>query len=156
MITTSAPTEPPVPASDLVDVCGVQDLLTERAAAALVDGVQVALAKIPDGRVFAVGQFDPFCDANVMSRGLVGSVRVGEEDVPTIQSPMYKQAFDLRTGVCLGEDTVCLGSWEVHVCDGRVLVGAMTRRPSGVGPAGRGEAAREADAANRAVVDGTP
>lgn len=123
MITTSAPTEPPVPASDLVDVCGVQDLLTERAAAALVDGVQVALAKIPDGRVFAVGQFDPFCDANVMSRGLVGSVRVGEEDVPTIQSPMYKQPFDLRTGEALGDVPAALGTWTVAVRDGQVLVG---------------------------------
>ena len=46
-------------------------------------------------QVFAIGNQDPFSGANVMSRGIVGS----RGDVPTVASPMFKQVFDLRTGV---------------------------------------------------------
>ncbi|WP_385899901.1 uroporphyrinogen-III synthase [Tessaracoccus sp. O5.2] len=46
---------------------------------------------------------DPFARANVMARGLVGSSLVDGEEVPVLFSPMYKQAFDLRSGVCLSD-----------------------------------------------------
>ena len=49
--------------------------------------------------VYAVGHRDPFSDANVMARGIVGSV--GDRD--TVASPMYKHVFDLATGECLSE-----------------------------------------------------
>ena len=118
------------------DVCAVGALLPERAVAALVDGRQVAIVAVCEGDVYVVGQFDPFCGANVMSRGLVGSTLIDGVDVPTIQSPMYKQAFDLRTGLCVSDPSVCLGSWAVEVRDGRVVVGAMTRASSGLLPQG--------------------
>lgn len=116
-----------VPAQHRTDVCAYADLLPELAVAALVDGQQVAIVRVPDGAVHIVGQFDPYCGANVMSRGLVGSTLVNGVDVPTIQSPMYKQPFDLRTGLCVNDPNVGLGSWDVEVVDGRVVVGAMTR-----------------------------
>ena len=40
----------------------------------------------------------PFSDANVMSRGIVGSPG---RPADTVASPMYKQVFDLATGACL-------------------------------------------------------
>jgi nitrite reductase (NADH) small subunit len=78
-------------------VCRLDDLLPERGVAALVQGRQVAIFRCHDDAVHAVGQRDPFSGANVISRGIVGS----RGDVATVASPMFKQAFDLATGVCL-------------------------------------------------------
>ena len=109
------------------DVCALSDLLPERAAAALVGGVQIALVRLLDDSVYALAQHDPFSDANVMSRGIVGSATVDGQDVPTLQSPMYKQAYDVRTGACLSDPAVVLPTWEVLVRDGRVLVATSPR-----------------------------
>lgn len=112
-------------------------LQPERPVAALLDGVQVVVVRLLDDRVFVVGQHDPFSGANVMSRGIVGSVLRDGEEIPTIQSPMYKQAFDLRTGLSLGDVPAALGTWEVTVAEGQVLVGGQSSPPS---PAGLAEA----------------
>ena len=81
------------------------DLVPERGAAALVDGHQVALVRTHDDVVLAVQQLDPYSDAHIMARGIVGT----RDDIPTVTSPMYKQVFDLRTGDCIdpvGEEPV--------------------------------------------------
>jgi nitrite reductase (NADH) small subunit len=52
----------------------------------------------------------------VLSRGIVGD-RGG---VPMIASPIYKQAFDLRSGVCLDNPSVAIRSYAVRERDGRV------------------------------------
>ena len=112
-------------------VCRLDDLTPERGAAALVDGEQVALFRLLDGRVLAVQQHDPFSDAHVISRGIVGSRSVDGDEVPTVASPMYKQVFDLTTGRCLdvaGKDPARdlapdLRTWPVRVRDGIVEVG---------------------------------
>jgi nitrite reductase (NADH) small subunit len=104
-------------------VCRYEDLLPERGAAALVAGRQVALFRCHDGSVHAVGQRDPFSGANVMSRGIVGT----RGDLSTVASPMFKQVFDLGTGVCLDspEDApVRLPVYRVRVSQGIVEVEA--------------------------------
>ena len=101
-----------------VEVCGYDDLQPERGAAALVGGQQVALFRLADGSVHAVGHHDPFSGANVIARGLVGT----RGDVDTVASPVYKQVFDVRTGRCLDDGSVSLPSWPVDVRDGRVRV----------------------------------
>lgn len=112
-------------------VCRLSDLAPERGAAALLaDGDQVALFRLVDDRVFAVQQHDPFSDAYVISRGIVGSRRVGDTDVPTVASPMYKQVFALETGSCLDvagkaplrDLAPDLRTWPVRVRDGLVEV----------------------------------
>ena len=70
--------------------------------AALLDGRQVALFRTVDGMLHAVDNCDPKSGANVLSRGIVGTAG----DVSTVTSPLYKQAFDLRTGRCLADDSV--------------------------------------------------
>ncbi|MER6333507.1 nitrite reductase small subunit NirD [Streptomyces sp. NPDC001034] len=98
-------------------VCRYGDLLPGRGVAVLLRGEQVALFRDRAGEVYAVQNYDPFGGAYVLSRGLTGS----RGDVPVVFSPMYKQAFDLRTGVCLDEETAPDGTparllvWPVRI-----------------------------------------
>lgn len=102
-------------------VCALDDLELERGRAALLGGTQLALFLVHGGRVHAVSNLDPYSGANVMSRGIVGT----RQEAPTVASPMYKQVFDLRTGVCLdtqGREPASLDVWPVSVDGGHVLV----------------------------------
>lgn len=104
---------------ELVRVCSIGDLAVERGSAALIGDEQVALFLLRDGSVHAVSNFDPFCGANVISRGIVGT----KGDVPTVASPMHKQVFDLRTGACIetqGKSQADLDVWHVLVEGGDV------------------------------------
>jgi nitrite reductase (NADH) small subunit len=100
-------------------VCRVDDIEVEGGVAALVDGFAVAIFRTHDGNVHATSNWDPFSRASVLSRGIVGS----RGDVPFVASPMYKQAFDLRTGQCLDDAAVRIPTYDVRVVDGTVLVG---------------------------------
>jgi nitrite reductase (NADH) small subunit len=103
-----------------IDVCALDDLAYDRGACALVDGHQVALFRVaPTGELRAIANHDPFSDAYVLSRGIVGS----KGDVLKVASPVYKQSFDLRTGQCLDDPAVAVATFPVRELDGRVLVG---------------------------------
>jgi nitrite reductase (NADH) small subunit len=100
-------------------VCALGDLTPDRGVAALVEGVQVAVFRLsPDDEVVAIGNLDPFSGANVLSRGIVGS----KGDVVTVASPVFKQRFDLRTGVCVDDPSVCIPTHAVRVVDGAIEV----------------------------------
>ncbi|HYS37225.1 MAG TPA: nitrite reductase small subunit NirD [Pseudonocardiaceae bacterium] len=102
-------------------VCRLEQLQPERGVAVLLpDGVQAAVFRTHDGAVHAVSNVDPFSGAAVMSRGIVGD-RAG---TPVVMSPIYKQAFDLRTGRCLDDDEVSVPVFTARVRDGMVLVGS--------------------------------
>ena len=117
---TLADTErPETHASGWVRICSLDDLEVERGRAALLGDEQVALFLTHAGRVFAVSNLDPYSGAHVISRGIVGT----KQDAPTVASPMYKQVFDLRTGLCLdtqGKETKTLKVWPVAVSDGDI------------------------------------
>jgi nitrite reductase (NADH) small subunit len=106
------------PDSAWLDVCALAELEPFWGEAALVAGHQVAVVRLPDDRLFAVGNLDPVADAQVMSRGIVGS----RGDRPTIASPLHKEVYDLASGERLGADGPGLGSYPVRVVDGRVEV----------------------------------
>ena len=109
----------PAPRPTWLAVCALGDLEVGRGRAALIDGEQVALFLLHDGRVHAVQNLDPYSGAYVMSRGIVGT----KQDAPTVASPMYKQVFDLRTGMCLdpqGKDPRSLRVWPVAL-DGDIV-----------------------------------
>ncbi|MFK0228369.1 nitrite reductase large subunit NirB [Streptomyces sp. NPDC090303] len=72
--------------------------------AVLPDGTRAALFRDGDGAVYAVGNRDPFSGAEVIADGIMGS----RDGVPVVASPMHKQEFDLRTGVCLDDPEVAL------------------------------------------------
>ena len=93
------------PATALVDwqpVCRLAELEVERGAAALVHGQAIAIFRVDDDTVYALGNHDPFAGTSVLARGIVG--RRG--DVPFVASPAHKHAFDLRTGRCLDDPHV--------------------------------------------------
>ncbi|MEV4318573.1 nitrite reductase small subunit NirD [Actinocrispum sp. NPDC049592] len=101
-------------------VCPLDRLLPYRGVAALLPGgVQVALFRTGDGNVYALSNIDPYSRAAVLSRGIVGD-RGG---VPVAVSPMHKNAFDLRTGVCVDDPDVSVEVFPVRVDAGMVLVG---------------------------------
>jgi nitrite reductase (NADH) small subunit len=103
-----------------VDVCAVEDLVTDRGVCALAGPFQVAVFKVsPADELYALSNYDPFSAAFVMSRGIVGS----KGDAPKVASPVYKQNFDLRTGQCLDDPTVTIRTFPVREADGRVVVG---------------------------------
>ena len=111
-------------ASDWVAVCRVEDVQPERGVCAVVGGRQVAILRTHDDEWFGVGQRDPFSGAFVLSRGIVGTRTVEGVEVPVVQSPVYKQAFDLRTGHCLDDNSVTIQTHAVRVRDGVVEVSA--------------------------------
>jgi nitrite reductase (NADH) small subunit len=100
-------------------VCRLADLEVERGATALVHGQAVAIFRTHDDEVFALANYDPFARASVLARGIVGS----RGNVPFVASPMHKQAFDLRTGLCLDDPAVAVATYDVRVVDGVVQVG---------------------------------
>ncbi|GGG12311.1 putative nitrite reductase [Rhodococcoides trifolii] len=99
--------------------CELETLTPDRGVAVLLEGGrQAALFRLADGRLFAVGNIDPYGRAAVMSRGIVGD-RAGE---PTIASPLLKQAFSLVDGRCIDDPAVALPTFDVDVIDGIVRV----------------------------------
>lgn len=85
-----------------VAVCRPEDIVPNTGVCALVGGRQVAVFRLDDGRVYAIGNLDPFSRANVLSRGIVGDLK-GEL---VVASPVYKQHFSLATGQCLEDPDV--------------------------------------------------
>lgn len=100
-------------------VCPVDRLQPGRGAAALVGDVQVALFRLPGDVLHAVGNVDPFTGAAVISRGIVGD----RDGVPTVASPVYKQAFRLDDGRCLDDPEVALGVYQARVHGGDLQIG---------------------------------
>jgi nitrite reductase (NADH) small subunit len=107
------------------DICPVDHVVPGTGVAALVDGEQIAIIRTADGMVAALSNFDPFSEAYVISRGIVGD-RAG---VPKIASPIYKQSFDLRTGECLDDPRVRLRVYPVRVSVGKIQVALPARAP---------------------------
>ncbi|GAB3666978.1 hypothetical protein GCM10027589_32480 [Actinocorallia lasiicapitis] len=100
------------------DVCAYAELLPERGVAALVGERQVAVFRTREGDLYALDNRDPFSDAHVMSRGLLGC-RGG---VPTVASPMYKNVFALATGQSLDDPERSVATYPVRLNGGRVEV----------------------------------
>jgi nitrite reductase (NADH) small subunit len=101
-----------------IDLCAADELFPGTGACVLIDGQQVALVRVGDDGFYALDNFDPFAKAFVLSRGIVGDKR----GVPMIASPIYKNAFDLRTGQSLDDPAVQLRVWPLRVRDGRLEI----------------------------------
>ncbi|NDV91528.1 nitrite reductase small subunit NirD [Alteromonas sp. 345S023] len=95
------------------DLCGLEDLVENSGICALVNNQQVAIFTVNikgEQQIFAISNWDPVGKANVLYRGLLGSV--GEEIV--VASPLYKEHYSLTTGRCLERDDVSVIAYKVR------------------------------------------
>ena len=100
-------------------VCALDEIVPDTGVCCLVGQRQVAVFRLGQSdRVLAIGNFDPFSKANVLSRGIVGD-RAGRTKVA---SPIFKQSFCLETGECLDDPAVSVPTFAVRVRDGIVEV----------------------------------
>ncbi|MDC8831473.1 nitrite reductase small subunit NirD [Alteromonas gilva] len=103
------------------DVCHTDDLVTNSGVCALVDGQQIAIFRIVLGdetQYFAISNWDPIGQANVLYRGIVGTL----QDKVVVASPLYKEHYNLATGECLERDDVSVQSFAVRVDQHRVFI----------------------------------
>jgi nitrite reductase (NADH) small subunit len=106
-----------------VDVCSIDDLQPDSGICALVSGQQVAIFYMPrEAKVYALNNYDPFGKANVLSRGLIGDIN-GQ---PMVASPLYKQHFNLQTGVCLEDEAVSIPAYAIRIVNNRVEVDTLS------------------------------
>ncbi|MFC4312104.1 nitrite reductase small subunit NirD [Steroidobacter flavus] len=97
--------------------CSFDDLLPESGVAALIDGRQIAIFRVGDA-IYALDNYDPHSEANVLSRGLVGDLN-GE---PVVASPVYKHHFNLATGRCVEDADYSVRAWPTRVSDGKIWI----------------------------------
>ena len=103
-------------------MCRIAELEVDRGVTALVHGRAIAVFRLADDSVHALGNHDPFVKSaptGGLAEGIVG--RRG--DVPFVASPAHKHAFDLRTGHCLDDPQVAVPAYDVKVVEGVVLIG---------------------------------
>lgn len=99
-------------------ICSADDIAPDSGVCALFDGEQVAIFKIRlNNQLYAISNYDPIGQANVLSRGIVGSI----DGQLVVASPLYKQHYNLETGQCLEED-VSVTSFKVRVENGKVQI----------------------------------
>lgn len=104
-------------------ICPIDRIFAGQGVAALLPGgEQVAVFRVDD-ELYAIGNIDPISRAAVLSRGIVGDA----DGTPVVHSPIYKERFDLRTGVCLDAEDVRVPTYTVQVVDGMVSVGERIR-----------------------------
>ena len=108
-----------MPSKTWTTVCELSTLVPDVGVRALVGEDQVAVFRLSGcDDVFAIDAFDPFSNAPVLSRGIVGDLK----GRLVVASPIYKQHFDLKTGQCLEDETVAVRTFAVRVVDRKVQV----------------------------------
>ena len=107
--------------NDWTSICPLEDIPVNGGVCALVNAKQVAIFRLKENdALYALSNFDPIGEANVLSRGIIGSV--GKTQV--VASPLYKQHFCLATGQCIEDSEVKIKSYKIKIEDGLVLVAA--------------------------------
>ncbi|UUM26437.1 nitrite reductase small subunit NirD [Acinetobacter colistiniresistens] len=114
-----------LPDDQWVEVCGLDDITPNTGVGALIGGQSVALFRVGhEKRIYALSNKDPFSQANVMCRGIIGDLQ-GER---VIASPIYKQHFSLATGRCLEDKDQKLLVFPSKIENGRVWVGTVPQK----------------------------
>ena len=102
-------------------ICPLSRIIPNTGVCALVGDQQVAVFRVGE-EVYAIANYDPFSQAYVLSRGIVGD----RQGVPKVASPIYKQNFNLITGECFDDEMVRVAVFPVRVVEGQVQVGIET------------------------------
>ncbi|MGB9189689.1 MULTISPECIES: nitrite reductase small subunit NirD [unclassified Acinetobacter] len=102
-----------------VEVCSLDDITPNTGVGALIENQQIAIFRVGnEKRVYALSNQDPFSQAFVMSRGIIGDLQ-GER---VVASPIYKQHFSLATGRCLEDKGQKLLVFPSKIENGKVWV----------------------------------
>lgn len=96
-------------------VCDARDIGEFLGVRALVDDHQIAIFRVK-GQFYAIDAIDPFTNAAVLARGIVGDLK-GQL---VVASPIYKQHFNLETGQCLEDASVQLSTYPVRENNGKI------------------------------------
>ena len=101
-------------------ICHISDLVENSGVCALIDGEQVALFYLPhlDKKLYAISNWDPIGKANVLSRGILGDIK----GTVVVASPLYKQHFDLETGICIEDNTIKIKTYAASIDGDKVII----------------------------------
>ncbi|AIX75632.1 nitrite reductase small subunit NirD [Mixta calida] len=100
-------------------ICKLEAILPATGVCALVGGEQVAIFRPrADEELYAISNIDPFAQASVLSRGIIAE----HQQELWVASPLKKQRFRLRDGLCMEDSSHSVRSWPVRVREGQVEV----------------------------------
>jgi len=102
-------------------ICKLEAILPATGVCALVDGEQVAIFRPrADEELYAISNIDPFAQASVLSRGIIAE----HQQELWVASPLKKQRFRLRDGLCMEDESFSVKHYDVRVKDGEVQLKA--------------------------------
>ena len=103
------------------NICPLSDIIPATGVCALVGAEQVAVFRPRDDeQVFAISNIDPFFSASVLSRGLIAE----HQGELWVASPLKKQRFRLRDGLCMEDESRSVAHYDVRVKEGVVQIKA--------------------------------
>jgi len=110
--------------NDWITLCHKNELVAKSGVCALIEKNQqehqVALFQVNEGEVYAIANWDPVGQANVLYRGLMGE----DQGEVYVASPLLKQRFSLKNGRCLDDETLTIPSFRTRIMDDQVQIQA--------------------------------
>lgn len=103
--------------SQWINICPIDKILPATGVCALLNDKQVAVFRpYESDDVYAISNIDPFFEASALSRGLI----VEHQGELWVASPLKKQRFRLRDGLCMEDESHSVARYEARVKDGQV------------------------------------
>ncbi|MDF7679790.1 nitrite reductase small subunit NirD [Enterobacteriaceae bacterium ESL0689] len=103
------------------DICKIDDILPATGVCAQLGQQQVALFRpYHNDSVYAISNIDPFFNASVLSRGIIAE----HDGELWVASPLKKQRFRLRDGLCMEDASHSVRCFDVRVQEGYVQLKA--------------------------------
>ncbi|RKQ39452.1 nitrite reductase small subunit NirD [Enterobacter sp. R1(2018)] len=107
--------------SQWTTVCQLNDILPATGVCALLGSQQVAIFRPRnDEQIYAISNIDPFFEASVLSRGIIAE----HQSELWVASPLKKQHFRLRDGLCMEDESRSVAHFAARVHDGMVQIKA--------------------------------
>jgi len=78
------------------------------------------LQSTADEQIYAISNIDPFFEASVLSRGIIAE----HDGELWVASPLKKQRFRLRDGLCMEDADHSVARFDARVKDGEVQIKA--------------------------------
>lgn len=101
-----------------INICDETSLPQGSGVAAWVGGNAVAIFNLGKDGLFALDNIDPASGVSLLARGLICEM----EGELCVASPLYKQHYNLVTGVCIEDTNLVASPFEVKTEQGKVFV----------------------------------